>query len=107
VTAELARLRAELDQQRGRADRAEAAGRRGDAVKTNNAWCLGQNVRQMDTDQVVDLVVGLTDERDQERGRADAAEADLDIVRQHLREAEAELDALKAEVVDLDERRAS
>ena len=42
-----------------------------------NDWCLGQTVRQMDTDEVVDLVVRLTDERDQALTRAELAEQEL------------------------------
>ena len=43
----------------------------------NRDWCIGQTVRQMDTDEVVDLVVRLTDERDQALTRAELAEQEL------------------------------
>jgi allophanate hydrolase subunit 1 len=63
-------------------------------VKTNDSWCLGQTVRQMDTDQVVDLVQGqnatiaeLRDEVDQQRIRAELAEAELDAYKRAERRA--------------------
>mgnify|MGYP006188406641 CR=1 FL=1 len=48
---------------------------------SNRDWCLGQTVRQMDTDEVVDLVVRLTDERDQALIRAQLAENELEAYR--------------------------
>jgi hypothetical protein len=70
-------------------------------------WCLGQTVRQMDTDQVVDLVTDLTHELDQQRIRAELAEAERDALSRHLRDTDDELATVVAELATMLEPRAS
>lgn len=71
----------------------------------NRDWCLGQTVRQMDTDQVVDLVMRLTDERDQARDEADQQRVRAELAEQEL-DAYREFERKLADAV-VDERRAS
>jgi hypothetical protein len=76
-------------------------------VSANDDWCLGQTVRQMDTDQVVDMVTGLTHELDQQRIRAELAEAERDALGRHLRDTDDELALVVAELETMLEPRAS
>lgn len=78
----------------------------------NSDWNLAQAVRQMNADEVVDLVVrqngtieALGDELDQMRIRAEMAEDERDTFRRHLAEAESELRTVEEQLAGMLERR--